>query len=80
MYYFHRSILPAVWEFAFSEAPVEHIGEYLNYLFPVCGDVAISRSLVSLQSLDGRTHLSWYNGRRMSTSGIVNLHGGLPLR
>ena len=29
MYYDHRSIFPAVWEFDFSEAPVEHIGEHL---------------------------------------------------
>ena len=31
MYYDHRGIFPAVWEFAFSEAPVGHIGEHLNY-------------------------------------------------
>ena len=34
MHYDQRSILPAVWEFSFSNAPVEHIGGHLNYGFP----------------------------------------------
>ena len=49
---------PTAGVFGFAEAPVAHIGEHLYYALPVRGDGVIAGSIISSQSLDGRTHFS----------------------